>query len=115
MLPFTSMTEWLNPPLRTCHICNIGRENPVERPRKRLSRLQGASGWIRFDSRNAGASAVLVGLAATQGWGERGPSATLAGNWDRLRRRSTEPEHVGDPGAKQERTCPWNKALEVRI
>jgi hypothetical protein len=45
----------------------------------KLSRLQGAAAQMRFDLRNAGFSAVRVGFAATQGWGERGPSATLAG------------------------------------
>src|SRR5215471_17725188 len=80
----------------------------------KLSRLQGAPASIRFDSRNAGATAVRVGLAATQGWGERGPSATLAGIGTDFAEAQLEPDHVSGPGATQERTCPWNKALEVR-
>src|SRR6516165_3839513 len=65
--------------VRTCQICNIPPKNRVRGRWMKLSRLQGAPASIRFDSRNAGATAVRVGLAATQGWGERGPSATLAG------------------------------------
>src|SRR5205085_879238 len=76
---FPRLKEALIQRLPSCQICNIGLKNHVHSRPNRLSRLHGEPAWIRFDSRNAGATAVRVGLAATQGWGERGPSATLAG------------------------------------
>src|SRR5271165_7194698 len=63
----------------TCQICNIGLKNRVPGRWTKLSRLHMPLAWIRFDSRIAGATAVRVGLAATQGWGERGPSALSRG------------------------------------